>query len=145
MFRVDNKTKKIPAEKTVLVYLIVMGIIHECNFLVFPVDLVHEDIMTDVQAPESPERFFQGLTNLRIFCKFSELLLYLAEPCRVFLPHFPEYGFDFGIRDYREVHCLIFRMKSSIEEYVFPFPFDSPDSASLIFFTYADLMTDSGG
>ena len=101
--------------------------------------------MPDVQAPESPERFFKGLSNLRVFCKFNQFLPDLIEPHGVFLPHFSEYGIDFGIHDYREAHCLIFRMKSSIEEYVSPFPFESPDSVSLIFFTYAGLMADSGG
>jgi hypothetical protein len=43
------------------------------------------------------------------------------------------------------LHSLIVRIKSSMEEYVFPFPFESPDSVSLIFFTEAGLMADSGG
>lgn len=121
--------------KTVLVYFVVVGIIHKSNFLVFPVDPVNKDIMPDVQASQSPEGFFKGLSYLRIFCKFSQLLLDLSKSRGVFLPHFPECGLNFGIRDYREAHCLIFRMKSSIEEYVFSFPFESPVSASLIFFT----------
>ena len=45
--------------------------------------------MTDVQAPEAPERFFQGLTNLRIFCKFISFFSIwpnLAESfCHIFL------------------------------------------------------------
>ena len=122
-----------------------VGVVHENNFLILPVDLVHEDIMPDMQAPESLERFFKRLSDIRVLCKFNQLLLDLAEPCGVFLPHLPECGFDFGIRDYREAHCLIFRMKSSIDGYVFPFPFESPLSASLIFFTNAGLMADSGG
>jgi hypothetical protein len=46
------------AGKTVLVYFVVVGIIHKSNFLVFPVDPVHKDIMPDVQALVSLERLF---------------------------------------------------------------------------------------
>ena len=51
----------------------------------------------------------------------------------------------FWIRDYLVGHCLIFRMNSSIEAYVFAFSFVSPVSIAFIFFTYAGLMADSGG
>lgn len=71
---------------TVLIYLVVVGIIHKSNFLVFPVDLVYEDIVPDVQAPESPERFFKRLSSLRVFFKFNQFLLDLTEPRGVFLP-----------------------------------------------------------
>jgi len=133
------------AGKTVLVYFIVVGIIHESNFLVFPVDPVNKDIMPDVQVPVSLERLSKGLADLLVFCKSNQFLPDLAEPHGVLLPHFPERGLDFGIRNYREAHCLIFRMKSSIEGYVFPFPFEIPFSDSLIFCTNAGLMADSGG
>jgi len=122
-----------------------MGIVHEHDFLVFPIDPVHQDIMSDVEAPVPVQRFFQGLASLRVFCELQQFLLDLPKPRGVFLPHFPEYGLDFRIRNYRITHCLIFRMKSSIEGYVFPFPFASPEPASLIFLTYAGLIDDSGG
>jgi len=37
-----------------------VGIFHENNFPVFPVDPVYEDIIPDVRPPESYERFFKG-------------------------------------------------------------------------------------
>ena len=48
------------------VRFVVMGIVHEKYFLVFPVDPVHQDRMPDVQAPVSFQRFFEGLADLRV-------------------------------------------------------------------------------
>lgn len=101
--------------------------------------------MPEMDPPLSFERGMERFTRFRVPDKKPDLLFELFIPDRTLCPQFPAGSGKIGMNDDPEAHASISLKKSSMESYVFPFPFLISASAFFTCLINSGLIADSGG
>ena len=101
--------------------------------------------MSDVNSPLALEREMERLTRFRVFNKENDFFLELLIPCRTLGPELSAGGDQIGMNDNPVAHASISLKKSSMELYVFPFPFLISAWAFFTILINSGLIADSGG
>ena len=101
--------------------------------------------MSDVNPPLALERGMERLTRFRVFNKEPDFFLELLVTCRTLGPELLAGRRQIGMNDNPVAHASISLKKSSMELYVFPFPFLISAWAFFSCLISSGLIADSGG